>query len=137
MRERGLMIHGNISVISIPVRDQEASKAFYMDKLNFELVSDMSLGGGTRWITLRPVGSGAAIALVTWFKEMKPGSLRGLVLSVESIEAAIEELEASGVRLGLDEIQKAPWGRWISIDDPDGNSWIIQQDLLMETKPES
>ncbi len=131
------MVVGNLSVISIPVRDQDVSKKFYIDKMGFEEVGDTSLGDGTRWIMLRPIGSNTAIALVTWFKSMKPGSLRGLVLSVASLKETMRELKASGFKLDGDAVQKAPWGHWISVDDPDGNGWIIQQDLLMEKDPES
>jgi hypothetical protein len=26
------------------------------------------------------------------------------------------------------EIESAPWGRWVTIEDPDGNGWVVQQD---------
>jgi hypothetical protein len=24
-------------------------------------------------------------------------------------------------------VQEAPWGRWKTFDDPDGNGWVLQQ----------
>ena len=41
--------------------------------------------------------------------------------------ATLAELTALGVTFAEDEIQEAPWGRWKTFDDPDGNSWVLQQ----------
>ena len=37
------------------------------------------------------------------------------------------ELAARGVTFHEEKIQEAPWGRWKTFDDPDGNGWIVQQ----------
>ena len=41
-----------ISVISIPVRDQEKALKFYTEKLGFIKKRDIPLEGGNRWLTL-------------------------------------------------------------------------------------
>lgn len=41
-----------ITLISIPVRDQEKALKFYTEKLGFIKKKDESLGGGNRWLTL-------------------------------------------------------------------------------------
>jgi len=41
-----------ISLLSIPVRDQEKAKKFYTEVLGFLPKHDIPLGGGNRWITL-------------------------------------------------------------------------------------
>lgn len=117
-----------ISVISLPVSDPGRSKAFYVDKLGFEAVMDNEFGSGLRWVMLRPPASRTAVTLVTWFDTMPPGSLKGTVLSVPDIEAVAAELRENGTLDPEDEIESAPWGRWVTIDDPDGNSWVVQQD---------
>lgn len=117
-----------ISVMSVPVSNPDASKAFYTEKLGFQVVMDEEFGPGLRWCMLRPPGEGTAITLVTWFDSMPPGSLRGSVMTVPDIEAAAEELRAKGVLTEDDDIESAPWGRWVAVDDPDGNGWIVQQD---------
>ena len=63
-----------VSVVSIPVADQERAKKFYVEVLGFDVVVDNPFGEGMRWVMLRPPGGGAAITLVTWFPEMRPGS---------------------------------------------------------------
>ena len=41
-----------VTLISIPVRDQEKALQFYTEKLAFIKKKDTPLGGGNRWITL-------------------------------------------------------------------------------------
>ena len=116
-----------ISVVSIPVSDQDRAKAFYVDVLGFEVQVDTPMGEGARWVMLRPRGGGASIALVTWFPRMQPGSLSGTVLSVGGIEEAVNHLRERGARAADAQIQEAAWGRWVTIQDPDGNGWVIQE----------
>lgn len=41
-----------VTLISIPVRDQEKALKFYSEKLGFIKKKDEPLGGGNRWLTL-------------------------------------------------------------------------------------
>jgi len=41
-----------VTIISIPVRDQEKALKFYTKKLGFIKNKDTSLGGGNRWLTI-------------------------------------------------------------------------------------
>jgi catechol 2,3-dioxygenase-like lactoylglutathione lyase family enzyme len=118
----------NISVVSVPVTDPDRAKSFYAEKLGFTAEVDSSFGEGMRWVMLRPPGSGAAITLVTWFDTMPAGSLRGTVLSCDDLDKTLADLAARGVGFNEDEVQEASWGRWKTFDDPDGNSWVLQQD---------
>jgi catechol 2,3-dioxygenase-like lactoylglutathione lyase family enzyme len=118
----------NLEVVSVPVSDQDRAKGFYTGKLGFSVEMDSSFAGGSmRWVMLRPPGSGTAITLVTWFDTMPAGSLKGAVLGCDDLEKTLAELTALGVTFAEDEIQEAPWGRWKTFDDPDGNSWVLQQ----------
>jgi catechol 2,3-dioxygenase-like lactoylglutathione lyase family enzyme len=120
---------GHLQVVSVPVGDQDRAKQFYADKLGFTVVRDGAFGEDMRWVQLQPPGGGAAITLVTWFPSMPAGSLKGAVLSCDDVERTAQELTARGVELGDGgQVQEAPWGRWVTLDDPDGNSWIVQQD---------
>lgn len=121
------MALNNLEFVSVPVSDQERAKRFYADKLGFTVLMDDTFGQGMRWVMLRPPGSGTSITLVTWFGTMPPGSLRGTVLGCDNLEETLGELTARGVTFNEDEIEEAPWGRWKTFDDPDGNGWIVQQ----------
>jgi len=116
-----------ISGISLPVSDPDRAKAFYVGALGFEVEMDQS-SPAMRWVILRLPGCGVAITLATWLETLPPGSLRGTVISVPDIEVAVQHLRAAGAIEDDAEIESAPWGRWVTIEDPDGNGWIVQQD---------
>lgn len=120
----------HIEVISVPVSDPDRAKQFYVDALGFDLVMDNAFGSGLRWVMLRPPTGETAITLTTWFDTMPPGSMRGAVLGVPDIEAAVAELRSAGVLDDDEEIEEAPWGRFVTVEDPDGNSWVVQQSSL-------
>jgi hypothetical protein len=53
-----------------------------------------------RWVQVAPPGGGATVTLVTWCPTMPPGSLTGLVIGCDDVEATYEELNARGVPVG-------------------------------------
>ena len=118
----------SLQVVSVPVSDQDRAKQFYAGQLGFTEEIDSSFGDAMRWVMLRPPGSGTAITLVTWFESMPAGSMRGAVLGCDDLSGTLAELSARGVVFNEEEIQDAPWGRWKTFDDPDGNGWVLQQD---------
>lgn len=122
------MAKPHISVMSVPVSDPDRAKDFYTRVLGFQVEMDGPFGNGMRWLMLRPPGAGTAITLVTWFASMPAGSLRGAVLSVPDIEAAVASMRAAGAQFDDEAIQSAPWGRWVTVRDPDGNRWVVQED---------
>jgi hypothetical protein len=69
---------------------------------------------------------------------MAPGSLKGLQLVVSDVEAARAELAGRGVDVSPVRHVDAstgewidgpgePWNSFIFFDDPDGNSWTVQE----------
>lgn len=112
-------------ILSVPVSDAQKAKAFYRDVLGFELIRESPMGPGMTWIQLAPPGQAVTIALVTWFEQMKPGGLQGVMVNTPDIDAEHQRLRALG--LELTEIQQQPWGRFAMFNDPDGNGWILRQ----------
>ena len=117
----------NLEVVSVPVSDQDRAKRFYQEGLGFTVEMDSQFGDAMRWVMLRPPGSGTRVTLVTWFETMPPGSLKGSVLACDDLDRTLAELAARGVAFHEDDVQEAPWGRWKTFDDPDGNGWVLQQ----------
>jgi catechol 2,3-dioxygenase-like lactoylglutathione lyase family enzyme len=120
----------NVQLFSIPVTDQDRARDFYVDVLGFDLVREMPMGPGQRWVQVRPRGAQTSITLVTWFESMPAGSLTGVVLESDDIESDLAQLRAHGVATD-DAIADQPWGRSVGLSDPDGNRLILQA-----TKPE-
>lgn len=120
------MTISKINVVSLPVSDQSRSRDFYVDVLGFDLVDDESFGESMRWVRVAPRGGATSFTLVTWFPTMSPGSLKGIVLETDDVDADAAALVAKGVVLD-GEVEDQPWGRFVSFNDPDGNGLILQQ----------
>jgi catechol 2,3-dioxygenase-like lactoylglutathione lyase family enzyme len=86
---------------------------------------DVRVNESLRFVQLTPPGSQCSIHIGEGTSSMEPGSLRGLILVVDSAEAAKAALERKGVR--LTDIDEQPWGRHVYFTDPDGNSWTLQE----------
>jgi predicted enzyme related to lactoylglutathione lyase len=46
-----------IAQFAVTVADYDDALAFYVDKLGFDKIEDTDLGGGKRWVRVRPPGS--------------------------------------------------------------------------------
>lgn len=115
-----------ITIISIPVTDQQAAKRFYLD-LGFNLLVEGPFGPGQNWIQLALPGQEAlSITLVTWFAELTPGSIRGFVIKVDKMADEIKALHAKGIEVG--KIDETPWGKFAPVKDPDGNTWSLHEE---------
>jgi catechol 2,3-dioxygenase-like lactoylglutathione lyase family enzyme len=121
-----------IAIVSIPVKDQQAAKTFYSEVLGFEVLRDDPMGPDQRWIQLSPEPGATSITLVTWFPTMAPGSMTGIVLETDNLDETYAAYAARGVKLGP--IEAAPWGRFSTFTDPDGNGWVLQE--AMQTMEE-
>ena len=83
----------------------------------FEERFDGPFGEGMRWVELAPPGAEASIALVTWFDQMPPGSVTGLVLDTPDARAAFDALRERGVEF-TGEVREDPWGDANPADEP-------------------
>jgi len=83
--------------VMVPVADQDAAIAFYLEKLGFELTADVPFGDGERWVEVGPASGGARLALVPSRGEYRAGRMTGIALDTKDVRAAHEELQAKGV----------------------------------------
>jgi catechol 2,3-dioxygenase-like lactoylglutathione lyase family enzyme len=114
-----------LELVQVPVSDVDRAKAFYTERAGFNADVDVDVGHGIRFVQLTPPGSAASIALGTGLTQMAPGSVEGLQLVVDDVEAARAELAGRGVEVG--DVQDFDWGRFAFFSDPDGNGWTLQQ----------
>jgi catechol 2,3-dioxygenase-like lactoylglutathione lyase family enzyme len=115
-----------VSVVSVPVSNQVRARSFYVDKLGFSVVTETSFGDDLRWIQIGIPGAQTSLTLVTWFDEMPPGSLRGLVIDCEDLEKEYKTLTERGVTF-LGPPSKQPGGIFAIVSDPDGNQIGLRQ----------
>ena len=110
--------------MSDPERNKATAKAFYVDKAGFNADHDHQVSDDLRFVQLTPPGSACSIAIGTGVTDAAPGSVKGLQLVVDDIEAARAELAGRGVEVS--DIQRFPWGAFVFFSDPDGNAWAVQ-----------
>jgi catechol 2,3-dioxygenase-like lactoylglutathione lyase family enzyme len=114
-----------LELVAIPVSDVDRAKAFYAEKVGFTADHDHRVSEEIRFVQLTPPGSACSIAFGEGIVDSAPGSVRGLQLVVDDVDAARAELLERGVEVG--DVQVFPWGSFVFFSDPDGNGWAVQQ----------
>ncbi len=127
-----------LELVIVPVSDVDRAKAFYLDQLGFVLDVDHSAGETFRVVQFTPPGSACSISLMR-NTEGAAGSLNGLHLVVNDIDAAHAELSARGVKASdifhFEDGAQAPgpdpehgdFNSFLTFSDPDGNGWVVQE----------
>jgi len=125
-----------LELIVVPSTDVDRSKAFYLDKLGFDLLVDHEVED-FRVVQLVPPGSSCAIAVMA--NPGAAGSLQGLHLVVRNIGAARAELVGRGTevsdlfhyvegrQVAGPDFDHTDYGTFFSFEDPDGNGWLVQE----------
>jgi catechol 2,3-dioxygenase-like lactoylglutathione lyase family enzyme len=126
-------------VTTLPVADVDRAKAFYL-RLGWRLDIDFEPAPGIRGVQFTPPGSPASIQFGKGSRATMTEPLSGLLLIVEDIEAARDELIGRGVEVseiwhdvpgesrqaGIDPERRSYLSR-ASFVDPDGNTWQLQE----------
>ena len=142
--EKG-QIDMKLEVVLLGVSDVDRAKAFYQN-LGWRLDIDIA-SGDFRGVQMTPHNSETSIIFGNSIASPKPGSAHSLVLAVNDVDAARNDLIARGVDVSevfhyavgvfTDALKNArvagrdPEGRsyfsFASFEDPDGNSWLLQE----------
>src|SRR3954463_3043174 len=107
-----------LELIQVPVTDVDRAKAFYVDQVGFNADHDHQVSDEIRFVQLTPPGSACSIAIGTGLTQAAPGSVQGLQVVVEDLDAARAALSDRGFEVS--EVQEFPWGRFVFFTDPDG-----------------
>lgn len=113
-----------LELVQVPVTDVDRAKAFYV-QAGFNADHDHVISDELRFVQLTPPGSACSIAIGVGLTKMEPGSVEGLQVVVEDVEAVRADLVERGI--DASEIQHFPWGSFTFFSDPDGNGWAVQQ----------
>jgi catechol 2,3-dioxygenase-like lactoylglutathione lyase family enzyme len=114
-----------LELVAVPVTDVDRAKAFYADKVGFNVDHDHVVSDEIRFVQLTPPGSACSISVGKGITGATPGSVEGLQLVVSDIHEAHRQLTERGVDAG--EVQGFPWGSFVFFADPDGNRWAVQE----------
>ncbi len=134
-----------LEVLVLPVSDVDRAKRFY-ESLGFRVDIDLA-AGDFRGVQLTPPGSECSIIIGKGITSARPGTIDHLVLVVDDVDAARDDLIARGVDVSEvfhyaggpfnntvenpRVVGRDPEGRsyfsFASFSDPDGNGWLLQE----------
>lgn len=117
-----------MELVPLPVSDVDRAIEFYEGRLGFTKDVDVRPADGVRVVQLTPEGSACSIGFGTGLEVYagEPGSVRGVHLVVEDLDAARAELVRRGVEVG--EVHDFGGGvRGAGFSDPDGNGFELQE----------
>ena len=114
-----------IELIFVPVSDVDRAKDIYV-KIGFHADHDQVPYEGLRFVQMTPPGSACSIAFGTGLTSgLEPGQQNTIQVVVPDADEALAHLRGLGVEAeGVDE---QDWGRFVRFDDPDGNTWTLQE----------
>jgi catechol 2,3-dioxygenase-like lactoylglutathione lyase family enzyme len=125
-----------LEVVVVPVTDVDRAKQFYSQQAGFIVDHDTPINDVVRFVQLTPPGSACSIVIGSGMVAMTPGSVKGLQLVVSDIRAARAQLLKQGVEVSpvqhyegatLVDGPGGDWNSFIFFNDPDGNSWVVQE----------
>jgi len=130
-------VEWRLELVVVPVSDVDRAKAFYLDEVGFDLLVDHRAGEDFRVVQVTPPGSTCSVAIMKNLEA--PGSVKGLHLVVQDIDAARSELVGRGAEVseifhfesgnqapGPDP-QRGDYNSFFEFSDPDGNGWLVQE----------
>jgi len=135
-----------LEVVVLPVSDVDRARDFYAG-LGWRLDADFPVTDGFRVVQLTPPGSSCSIVFGDGVSAAAPGSMQDLMLVVDDIEAARDEIVGNGVdvselfhdgsgvfhhagtngRVPGPDPEGRSYATFASFSDPDGNSWLLQE----------
>lgn len=100
-----------LEAVVLPVSDVDRAKRFYQ-MLGWRLDADLPFDNGVRIVQLTPPGSQCSIQFGSNITSAAPGSAQDLYLIVTDIEAARDQLVASGVNISEVFHERRPGARF-------------------------
>ena len=123
-----------LSLVTLVVPNYDEAISFFTCALNFELCEDTALGGGTRWVVVRPpggAGSGLLLARADGpAQAVRIGDQTGgrvfLFLETDDFERDHARMTACGVRF-VEAPRHEAYGTVAVFEDLCGNRWDLIQ----------
>jgi catechol 2,3-dioxygenase-like lactoylglutathione lyase family enzyme len=120
-----------IALTTFLVRDYDAAAAFFTRALGFEIAEDSDLGGGKRWLVVRPPGAGHALLLAkaaTPEQAAAVGRQGGgrvfLFLHTDDFARDHARMQAAGVTF-REAPRREPYGLVAVFEDLYGQAWDL------------
>lgn len=123
-----------ISSISLIIPDYDQAKDFYIQKLGFELVQDVELAPGKRWVAIRPLGASETSIVLKKAESQAEQDAIGkqaaggvlLILRTNQFDQDYAAMRQAGVTF-LEAPRDEPYGKVVIFTDPFGHKWDLIQ----------
>lgn len=122
-----------ISAFTINVPCYDAGIAFYVDVLGFTLVDDIHMGGGKRWVLVKPNGAETSILIARAVGDEQTAAIGnqtggrvGFFLHTDQFDTDHATMIANGVEF-METPRDEPYGKVAVWRDPFGNRWDLLQ----------
>jgi catechol 2,3-dioxygenase-like lactoylglutathione lyase family enzyme len=127
---------GQVATIVVPVTNQDAALAFYVEVLGMQKVNDFTYPTGERWLEVSPAKGSSNLCLVVSRPERPAGIETGVVLVSADVLADLAALRGQGLDVDEEPLPKGEVVWWsgaplagvptqFRLRDPDGNSFLI------------
>lgn len=122
----------NISKITLYVENQEESKKFWIEKLNFVVKFEQEMGPSMKWIEVAPSNDSTTTFVLYNKNMMKTQNPKtnvehpSIILSTKDIEKAYDEMKNNSVEVG--DLMSMPYGKMFSFKDLDNNDYLLRED---------
>jgi len=120
-----------VEAVAIVVPDYEDGIAFYVGAMGFDLVEDIDLGNGKRWVVVRPAGGETGLLLAKADGPAQAAAIGnqtggrvGFFLSTDDFARDHAAMLAAGVTFE-EPPRHEPYGTVAVFRDPFGNRWDL------------
>jgi catechol 2,3-dioxygenase-like lactoylglutathione lyase family enzyme len=124
-------VRQKITAVALVVRDYDEAIAFFTGRLHFTLAEDTPLGGGKRWVVVRPAGGGTALVLAraaTNEQLARVGDQTGgrvfLFLHTDDFWRDYQDMRAQEIQF-VEGPREEPYGKVAVFLDLYGNRWDL------------
>ncbi len=119
-----------LATVTLVVPDYDAGIAYYLDQLGFDLIDDVTLGDGKRWVVVGPA-SGARLLLAKATNDAQTAAIGNqtggrvaFFLETDDFAETHARFVAAGVEF-LEEPRHEAYGTVAVFSDPFGNRWDL------------
>ncbi|RFU69490.1 VOC family protein [Bacillus sp. V59.32b] len=115
-----------IATAAVYVEDQQKAKAFWTEKVGFDVFVEKQMGPGSFWLEVGPKGAETALvvypkSMMTNWAELKPS----IVFLTDDIKKTYQTMKNNGV-VFEGELNEMQWGTFATFKDEDGNSFLLK-----------
>lgn len=117
----------NIASVTVYVEDQTIAKSFWTEKVGFQLIKEISMGGNNYWMEVAPPEGGTVLviyprALMRNSDRMQPS----IMFACKDIQQTYERMKQNGVEF-LSAPTPMKWGTFAQFYDTEGYVHFLKQ----------